>query len=597
MNFRLLAATGGFFAAIISSLAIAGAIYPIDRAAILVGSKFDFKVEFDGIVDPASVRVTVNGVDHAQVLGRAATLIGNEDQSGASALVLRDVIISKPGRYEIVASDGKQTMTVAWEVFATGPRKAKNVILFIGDGMTVANRTAARILSKGIREGKYLGKLSFDDMPHMALIGTSGVDSIITDSANSMSAYSTGHKSSVNALGVYASRSKDNLAHPKVETITELIKRQTKMAVGIVSDAEIEDATPAGMFAHTRRRADKEIIAEQLFFSRADVILGGGSAYFTSDKAGGKRKDGNNMIALFKGDGYAYASTGAEMKSAAADPKTTRLLGLFHPADMDGALDRLYLRKGSVEKYPQQPDLTEMTRSALEVLSRNKDGFVLMVEAGLIDKYSHRLDGERSVYDTIMLSNAVQVAKDFAAKRNDTLIIVTPDHTHGMSLVGTIDDEQKGDDMREKVGVYEQAGYPNYPPADANGYPPAVDVSRRLGIFYTNAPDHFETFRPKMDDPFTPAIKDDKGAIVPNEKYASEPGAIAMTGNLPKTGPRAATEGVHTADDGVLTAMGPGAEQFKGFMDNTEVFRAMVNSLGLGQVANAKAGKTIAVKK
>src|SRR5262249_61109981 len=124
---------------------------------------------------------------------------------------------------------GGGTQTVTGELHTAGPRKARNVILFIGDGMTIANRTAARILSRGIKEGKYYGALSFDDMPHMALVGTSGVDSIITDSANSMSAYATGHKSSVNALGVYVARNKDNLAHPRVETLTELVKRKTKM--------------------------------------------------------------------------------------------------------------------------------------------------------------------------------------------------------------------------------------------------------------------------------------------------------------------------------------------------------------------------------
>jgi alkaline phosphatase len=94
------------------------------------------------------------------------------------------------------------TRTVTWEVYGTGPRKARNVILFIGDGMSLAHRTAARIMSKGIAEGKYQGRLAMDSLPRMALIGTAGVDSIITDSANSASAYTTGHKSSVNALGV-----------------------------------------------------------------------------------------------------------------------------------------------------------------------------------------------------------------------------------------------------------------------------------------------------------------------------------------------------------------------------------------------------------
>src|SRR4029079_4490695 len=155
----------------------------------------------------------------------------------------------------------------------------------------------------------------------------------------------------------------------------------------------------------------------------------------------------------------------------------------FHPANMDGVLDRKFLRKGTVERYPNQPDLVDMLKSALTVRARHDDGFVLMVESGLIDKYSHPLDWERAVMDTIMLDRAVAVAKEFAGTRNDTLILVTADHTHGLSLVGTVDDTVKSQEMRDKIGVHEKAGYPNYPPANAEGYPTRLDVSRRLAIF------------------------------------------------------------------------------------------------------------------
>ena len=484
----------------------AGAIYPIDRAQILAGSRFDFKVEFDRVVPREGIRVTVNGADHSDVLGRRVEFVENDEGANASALVLRDVTISQPGRYVVEASAAGQSLRVEWDVYGTGPRKAKNVILFVGDGLSVANRTAARILSKGLKEGRYYGQLSFDAMPHMALIGTSGVDSIITDSANAMSAYTTGHKSSVNALGVYVARNKDNLTHPKVETITELVKRKTAMSVGIVTDAEIQDATPAGMFAHTRRRSDKDVITEQLFLSNADVILGGGSAYFLPQATpGSKRKDASDFVEIFRRVGFSVVTDDAGLRAAAAEGRTSQLLGLFHPENMDGALDRLILKKGTVPQFPNQPDLTDMTRAALAILSRNPDGFVLMVEAGLIDKYNHPLDWERSVYDTIMLSNAVQVAKDWAAARNDTLIIVTPDHTHGVSIVGTVDDAKPGPEMRDKVGVYSDAGFPNYPPPNANGYPERVDVSRRLAMFYGNFPDYYETYRPKLDGPFVPS--------------------------------------------------------------------------------------------
>ena len=257
-----------------------------------------------------------------------------------------------------------------------------------------------------------------------------------------------------------------------------------------------------------------------------------------------------------------------------------RLLGLFHPENMDGALDRRILHGTTVAKYPHQPDLVDMTRGAIEVLSRHQNGFLLMVEAGIIDKYLHPLDWERSVYDTIMLDNAVRLAKDFAAKNNDTLVLVTPDHTHGVSLIGTVDDDKPGPEMRDKVGVYEKAGYPNYPAPDADGYPAKVDVSRRLAIFFADFPDYYETFRPKLDKTFNPAVQNEKKEYVANEEYKDVPGAVLRVGNLPHS----ASDGVHSADDAVLTAIGPGSEMVHGFMDNTEVFQVMVSALGLGRV-------------
>jgi alkaline phosphatase len=576
---RLLFALAGM--ALIAGPLAAQTVYPIDRASILAGARFDFKVEFPVIENPADLKITINGEDYSRPLGKAGQFVENEDGLNASSVVLREASIDKPGSYKVVASDGTRRSEVTWTVFATGPRMAKNVILFIGDGMSMANRTAARILSKGIKEGKYFGKLAMDDMPHMALVGTSGVDAITTDSANSMSAYTTGHKSSVNALGVYAARNKNNLEHPKVETIVELAKRKLDLAVGVVSDAEVQDATPAGMVAHTRRRADKSEITQMFLDDRVDVLMGGGAAYFSPKSTpGSKRKDDKNYLELYQQAGFKLVTTKDELNTTAAEPSTMKLLGLFHPDNMDGALDRHILHGTTVAKYPHQPDLVDMTRAAIEVLSRHPNGFVLMVEAALIDKYLHPLDWERSVYDTIMLDNAVRLAKDFAAKNNDTLILVTPDHTHGVSLVGTVDDDNPAPEMRDKVGVYDKAGYPNYPAADADGYPAKVDVSRRLAMFFADFPDYYETFRPKLDKTFTPAVQNEKKEYVANEAYKDVPGAVLRVGNLPHS----ASDGVHSADDAVLTASGPGSEMVHGFMDNTEVFRVMVNALGLGRV-------------
>src|SRR5262249_50455234 len=186
-------------------------IYPIDRAEILAGAQFDFKVEFADRVDPAKMKVTINGADYAAAFGQSGNFMDREDGKDQSALLLRNVSISKPGNVRVEVSDGTHSRSVAWTVYDTGPRKAKNVILFIGDGLSPAHRVAARILSKGIAEGKSRGKLAIDDMPHMALVATAGSDSIITDSANSASAYATGHKSAVNGMGSYSDRPLDPL--------------------------------------------------------------------------------------------------------------------------------------------------------------------------------------------------------------------------------------------------------------------------------------------------------------------------------------------------------------------------------------------------
>ena len=579
MNFNSLKPILFLIIAASYGLANSAAIYPIDQANILAGSKFDIKVELNNVVEPEDLIIEINGKPAGKLIQAKPAFIPNENGLGSS-LIYRDVQITKAGNYQLIARTSKETMQVNWEVYGSGPRRVKNIILFIGDGMTIANRTAARVLSKGISQGKYQGKLAFDDMPNTALIGTSGSDSLITDSANSMSAYTTGHKTAVNAMGAYVSRAKDNLSHPKVETIAELIKRNTKMSVGIVSDAELQDATPGAMVAHTRRRADKQYIADQLLQSGAEVILGGGSAYFFPQSAkGSKRKDDKDLVQEFRQEGYQVAFTKQELLAAADNKATKKLFGVFHPDNMDGSLDRLFLKKNTVEQYPNQPDLTEMTKAAIEVLSKNPNGFFLMVEAALIDKFNHPLDWERAAFDTIMLSNAVQIAKNYAKTHPDTLIIVTPDHTHSGSISGVVHDDKPGP-LREKVGIYAEAGYPNYPQADLQGYPNKIDVSKRLAFFYGNYPDHYETLHPKLDGTFVPAVKGSDGKYIANPKYVQlQEDAIHVGGNLPSH----QESGVHTADDAVLNAAGPGSEKFKGFMDNTQVFKVMVESLGLGQ--------------
>jgi alkaline phosphatase len=417
----------------------------------------------------------------------------------------------------------------------------------------------------------------------MALVATAGSDSIITDSANSASAYATGHKTATAATGVYADRTASPFDDPKVETIASLAKRRNGMAIGIVTNTEVEDATPAAMVAHTRRRGAYSEIVAQFFAARPDVLMGGGAAYFLPQGApGSRRKDDVDYVARFRDAGYAIATTKTELDVVNTKVDTRQLLGLFAPGNMDGALDRKFLKGGGVKKFPDQPDLTEQVQSALDILSKNDAGFFLMVESGMIDKYAHALDMERAVYDTIMLDNAVGLARKWAqARGDDTLILVIADHNHPNSLVGTINDDMSTTPnvpLRERVGVYDKAGFPNYPAPDADGYPSRVDVSRRLAIFSASLPDHYETFRPKLDNPNEPTEKGDQpGTSKANEKYKDVPGAVLRFGNLPAM----MRASVHSGEDVILTGTGPGSDRIRGSLDNTDVFRIMADALGL----------------
>lgn len=548
-------------------------VLPIDRAKFLAGQKFDFLVEVTNAASD-SITVTVNGVPAEKYFGKAA--VSKLDNSLASYRI-DDVAIQAPGALEVAVkastADGAVSRTVRYEVVnSVAPKRAKNVILFIGDGMSLQAREMARILSKGITEGKYNDLLEMEKMSNMALITTSGYDSLVTDSANSASAYATGHKSVVNAMGVYADSTKDPFDDPKVENIVELAKRTRGMATGIVSTANITDATPAAMVAHTRRRAELNFIAATMLDPnhRPDVILGGGAQQFLPMATpGSKRKDDKNLIEEFKTLGYSFSGTKTELLNTPAG--ATKLLGLYNLDNMNVYLDREVLKTPKVlGGFTDQPSLVDMTKKAIDVLSKNPNGFFVMIEGACIDKQLHVLDWQRATYDTIEMDKAIGVAKEFARKNGDTLIIVVADHAHGASITGTYH-EKDGKTGREAVRIYAEAGFPTFEDKDGDGFPDDADPSVTLAVQFANHPDFNDNYRLKPE-PNVPAIMAN-GKAIANPKTQGE----FQPGNIPSTDPQE----VHSADDVVLNADGPGADYFKGVMDNTEVFFAMVRALGL----------------
>ncbi|MDR1581235.1 MAG: alkaline phosphatase, partial [Synergistaceae bacterium] len=337
-------------------------VLPIDRAKFLSGQKFDLEVELRG-ASADEIGLSIDGRDAAEFFGKAPII---KKSDTLTSYRFNDVTLTKAGEIKVDASaktGGKEyAKSVQYTVVPPQEGQAKNVILFIGDGMGLVSRQIARILSKGITEGKYNGYLDMELLQDgMAFLNTSGYDSLVTDSANSASAYATGHKSVVNAMGVYENSDPDPLAHPKVENIAEIVKRARGMSVGLVSTSNITDATPAAMVAHTRRRAEQNFIAGEM--AKADVVLGGGSRQFLPKSvAGSKRDDDRDLIEEFKAKGYAFASDRTELAAANGE----HVLGLFGLDNMNVYLDREILRDPEVlGGFTDQPTLVEMTKKAI----------------------------------------------------------------------------------------------------------------------------------------------------------------------------------------------------------------------------------------
>lgn len=551
-------------------------VLPIDNAKFVQGQIFDFAVEIKN--GSSDMNVTVNGKEASKFFGKDSV---RKMEGNTAVYRIDDVSFPKAGNITIEVKDGANERSASYTVTNEKSKKrAKNVILFVGDGMSLQARQIARILSKGITEGRYNDLLNMEKMDNVAVVTTSGYDAIVTDSANSASAYATGHKSVVNAMGVYEDCTKDPFDDPKVENIIELVKRTRGMATGIVSTSNITDATPAAMVSHTRRRAEQNFIAQTMLEDkhRPDVILGGGSRHFIPmDVPGSKRKDNVDVIKSFEDLGYSFSGTKTELENT--PESADKLLGLYQLDNMNVYIDRAVIKNPKVLKgFNDQPGLVEMTEKAIDTLSKNDNGFFLMVEGACVDKQLHVLDWQRAAYDNIELDKAVGVAQKFAAQNDDTLIVVVADHAHGASITGTYH-ELDGKTGREAVRTYADSKWPTFEDTDGDGFPDNPDPAVTLAVQFANHPDCNIDYRFK-DVPTPPAIMGKDGKAIANPLTKGE----FYAGNIPVK----ADQEVHAADDVILTAQGPGADYFKGTMDNTEVFFGIVRALGIDGNKNKK---------
>jgi len=298
-------------------------------------------------------------------------------------------------------------LTVLFILVPAEGARVKNVILLIGDGMGISTMSLARWYKDG-------QPLSWDQYV-CGLVRTYSADEAITDSAAAATAMATGHKTKTGFLSVLP----DEMNRAPVATVLEGAKLSGK-STGLVVTCNLQHATPAAFAAHYPRRSDYEAICEQMVYNQVDVLLGGGLKYFTG------RKDREDLLQVLKQKGYTIITSPDGLKSASS----SKLAGLFAEVDLAYDLDR---------DPTKEPSLAEMTGAAINLLSRNKNGFFLMVEGSKIDWANHDHDPVASVTDMMAFDRAVKVALDYALKEKNTAVIVVADHSTGGL---TIDNDQ-----------------------------------------------------------------------------------------------------------------------------------------------------------
>ncbi len=432
--------------------------------------------------------------------------------------------------------------------------QAKNIIFFLGDGMGPTTITAARIYKHGED-----GLLGFEKLERTARIKTYSNDFQTTDSAPSMGAYMTGVKINQDGISIKDARAIDpdkdangNRSVDKcvdgqvVPTILELAKARGK-AVGAVTTTALTHATPASTFSHVCHRDAAYSIARQVVPGGAgyntalgdgvDVLMGGARNYFTPfDKASNPkgRADGRDLLKEFAAQGYAVGATRADMMSARPGRK---FVGIY---SADDHLDY------SLARRPEQPTLSEMALKAIELLSKDPDGFFLMVEGGKIDHALHDNNAKNALADTVAFDEAIQAAIDRMRQIDpgleNTLIVVTADHDHTMVL---------------------------------NGYPKRG--SKVLDIVHDYA-----TGEPKKDadgKTFT-ALVFGNGKVRPDVRADVDSATAQGDDYLQEAGVRTVYES-HGGGDVKLYATGAGSAPFKGTIENTQVFHLMKAAAGL----------------
>jgi alkaline phosphatase len=432
-------------------------------------------------------------------------------------------------------------------VSGTGPAQTpKNIIILFADGVAPVQWDFGRYSSKTLRQQPFATTDVVFREGVLGLLSTSPHGPYVTDSAAAASAMSTGHKVVNGAVSITPDGK-------SARTAMQAAKAAGKR-IGMVTTATVYDATPAAFSINAKSRRDSQVLVDLFLALEPDVLLGGGAEYFLPvGMPGGKRKDGKDVIAAFRAKGHQVARNTVELKAATG----ARLLGLFSDGDLDFEVDRDPAR---------EPSTAEMAAAALKALSQQSpNGFVLLVENENTDTASHANDAASLMRALWALDDAVKVALEFQRRHPDTLVIVTGDHetggfspTYALKDLSTLSSKNRFYAGDEQLRMLERITMSFGMVKEKLGRKPSGEVLDKL------LAEHFPGFR--LDADLRELVLGQK-ALERNHAYVPQNALGRMVAR--QTGYYWGTGG-HTPEPVAVGAIGPGAELFRGYQDNTD---------------------------
>lgn len=425
--------------------------------------------------------------------------------------------------------------------------EAQNVILLIGDGMGINHVRAAEIYAAEVLDQE----LAISGINQRTTTTTYSLSSQVTDSAAAGSSLHSGYKFENGAINVL----------PEGDytfTIGQAAQAAGK-SVGIVSTTRMTHATPASVFGHVENRDLENELAAQMVEFEPTVALAGGSRAFLPEDADGRREDGRDLVQEMVDKGYTYASNAEELAAVDA-AETDKLLGFFNSSHLSYELDR-------INQNLNEPSIASMTSKALDILSKNEDGFFLMVEGGRIDHAAHAWDPKGMIYDMLAFDDAIEVALDFQAANPDTLVIVTADHETGGFGLGRYTGYGSAIPSLEPITC--SLEYYNALLTADN----AVEVAEDCGIMLSDEDKELLAQHPA--DMSMEELEDVQGG------YAWSWGHFVVSDAVSEQAVVGWTSWSHTGQPVITFTVGPNAEMFTGDLDNTDLPKMIVDFMGL----------------